>query len=200
MSSLGFIATGAAQAAIEKHVPVLVADAVASRIASKDATLWGPAAQPEASIRLGWVDAAETSAALVPQIIALRDELRAEGVNRIVLAGMGGSSLAPEVIAATNDVELVVCDSTEPGNDRRHPGRPPGHHGPGGFLQVGIDGGNRFAAPGLRAGVFRRRARCRDAASSWSPTRAPRWTPPRVPPATVRCSTRTRTSAGATRR
>lgn len=114
MSSLGFIATGAAQAAIEKHVPVLVADAVASRIASKDATLWGQAAQPEASIRLGWVDAAETSAALVPQIIALRDELRAEGVNRIVLAGMGGSSLAPEVIAATNDVELVVCDSTEP--------------------------------------------------------------------------------------
>ena len=114
MSSLGFIATGAAQAAIEKHVPVLVADAVASRIAAKDATLWGPAAEAEASVRLGWVDAAETSAALVPGILALRDELRAEGVNRIVLAGMGGSSLAPEVIAATYDVELVVCDSTEP--------------------------------------------------------------------------------------
>lgn len=114
MSELGFIATGAAQAAIEKHVPVLVADAVASRIAAKDATLWGDAARPEASIRLGWVDAAQTSAALVPQILALRDELRAEGVNRIVLAGMGGSSLAPEVISATHDVELVVCDSTEP--------------------------------------------------------------------------------------
>ncbi|MFF5791166.1 glucose-6-phosphate isomerase [Paeniglutamicibacter sp. NPDC012692] len=114
MSSLGFIATGAAQAAIELHVPTLVADAVASRIAAKDATLWGPAAEAEASIRLGWVDAAETSAALVPGILALRDELRAEGVNRIVLAGMGGSSLAPEVIAATYDVELVVCDSTDP--------------------------------------------------------------------------------------
>lgn len=114
MSELGFIATGAAQAAIEKHVPVLVADAVASRIASKDTTLWGEAAQAEASIRLGWVDAARNSATLVPQILALRDELRAEGVNRIVLAGMGGSSLAPEVISATNDVELVVCDSTEP--------------------------------------------------------------------------------------
>ncbi|PQZ93530.1 glucose-6-phosphate isomerase [Arthrobacter sp. MYb227] len=114
MSELGFIATGAAQAAIEAHVPTLVADAVASRIAAKDATLWGEAAQAEASIRLGWVDAALNSAALVPQILALRDELRAEGVNRIVLAGMGGSSLAPEVISATNDVELVVCDSTEP--------------------------------------------------------------------------------------
>ena len=42
MSSLGFIATGAAQAAIEAHVPALVADEVASRIAAKDATLWGP--------------------------------------------------------------------------------------------------------------------------------------------------------------
>ena len=114
MSELGFIATGAAQAAIEAHVPTLVADAVASRIAAKDATLWGEAAQAEASIRLGWVDAALNSAALVPQILALRDELRAEGVNRIVLAGMGGSSLAPEVISATNGVELVVCDSTEP--------------------------------------------------------------------------------------
>ena len=114
MSSLGFIATGAAQAAIETHVPALVADGVASRIAAKDTTLWGPDAQAEASIRLGWVDAAETSAALVPGILALRDELRAEGVNRIVLAGMGGSSLAPEVIAATYDVELVVCDSTDP--------------------------------------------------------------------------------------
>ena len=114
MSELGFIATGAAQAAIEAHVPVLVADAVASRIAAKDATLWGEAAAAEASIRLGWVDAATHSASLIPQILELRDELRAEGVNRIVLAGMGGSSLAPEVIAATNDVELVVCDSTEP--------------------------------------------------------------------------------------
>ena len=114
MSSLGFIATGAAQAAIEAHVPSLVAEKVASRIAAKDATVWVESARAEASVRLGWVDAPENSRALVPGILALRDELRAEGVNRIVLAGMGGSSLAPEVICATNDVELVVCDSTDP--------------------------------------------------------------------------------------
>ena len=51
---------------------------------------------------------------LVEPILALRDELRAEGVTRIVLAGMGGSSLAPEVVAATAGVELVVLDSTDP--------------------------------------------------------------------------------------
>ncbi|MEE1620205.1 glucose-6-phosphate isomerase [Zafaria sp. Z1313] len=114
MSTLGFQASGAALEAIERHVPALVADRVASRIAAKDATLWGPEAEAEASIRLGWVELAETSRPLVEQITALRDELRAEGVDRVVLAGMGGSSLAPEVIAATAGVELTVLDSTDP--------------------------------------------------------------------------------------
>ncbi|MGJ9401937.1 glucose-6-phosphate isomerase [Arthrobacter sp. KK5.5] len=114
MSALGFQATGAALAAIEAHVPRLVEDRVASRIAGKDHTLWGPEAESEAAVRLGWVDLGETSRPLVEQILRLRDELRAEGVDRVVLAGMGGSSLAPEVIAATADVELVVLDSTDP--------------------------------------------------------------------------------------
>ncbi|GAA4377376.1 glucose-6-phosphate isomerase [Paeniglutamicibacter cryotolerans] len=114
MSSLGFIATGAAQLAVETHVGALAAARVASRIAAKDLTLWGPDAEAEASVRLDWVDLAETSRALLAPIAALRAELRAEGINRIVLAGMGGSSLAPEVITATYDVELVVLDSTDP--------------------------------------------------------------------------------------
>ena len=41
--------------------------------------------------------------------------LRADGVDHVVLAGMGGSSLAPEVIAATYGVELTVLDTTDPG-------------------------------------------------------------------------------------
>lgn len=114
MSALGFTATGAARDAITAHVPGLVAEHTASRIAAKDATLWGPDSESEAAKRLGWVDLAETSRPLVPSILELRDELRAEGIDRIVLAGMGGSSLAPEVITATSDVELVVLDSTDP--------------------------------------------------------------------------------------
>lgn len=114
MTSLAFAATGAAQAAGAKHLMTLVADQVASRIFAKDATLWGPDAEAESAIRLGWVEAPEVSAPLVEQITALRDELRAEGVNHIVLCGMGGSSLAPEVITATAGVELTVLDSTNP--------------------------------------------------------------------------------------
>ena len=92
----------------------LVAEKVASRIAAKDATVWGPEAESEASIRLGWVDLHESSRPLLAEIEALQADFRAEGLDRIVLSGMGGSSLAPEVITRTAGVELVVLDSTDP--------------------------------------------------------------------------------------
>ncbi|MDN4646307.1 glucose-6-phosphate isomerase [Arthrobacter sp. PsM3] len=114
MTTLSYDATGAARLAHEQHLPALLEDKVATRIFAKDATLWGPDAEAEASVRLGWVEAATVSQPLVADILALRDALRAEGVSRIVLCGMGGSSLAPEVIAGTAGVELTVLDSTDP--------------------------------------------------------------------------------------
>ncbi|MEH0109898.1 glucose-6-phosphate isomerase [Tersicoccus sp. MR15.9] len=114
MSSLSFRASGAAADAVQAHVPTLVQDRIASRITAKDATLWGPDAESEAGKRLGWVSLAETSRPLVPEITALRDELTADGVTHIVLAGMGGSSLAPEVITRTAGVDLTVLDATDP--------------------------------------------------------------------------------------
>ena len=107
--------SGAAEAAVETHVPQLVADLVASSITAQDPALWGKAAEAESAIRLGWTESVSISRPLVPEIEALRDELRAKGVNHIVLGGMGGSSLAPEVITATMQAELTVLDSTEPG-------------------------------------------------------------------------------------
>ncbi|WP_125612104.1 glucose-6-phosphate isomerase [Specibacter cremeus] len=114
MSGLAFQATGAALAAGELHLDTLVADRFASRLFDKDATLWGPDAESESAIRLGWVEAPAVSAPLVTEIAALRAEFAAEGVTHIVLCGMGGSSLAPEVITATAGVELTVLDSTDP--------------------------------------------------------------------------------------
>ncbi|MFM7029562.1 MAG: glucose-6-phosphate isomerase [Micrococcales bacterium] len=112
--SLKIAVSGAAAAAAAEFVPVLVADKVASRVAAKDFTLWGKDAEAESSIRLGWVGSAFDSAPLVEPILALRAEFAAKGVNRFVLCGMGGSSLAPEVITRTAGVELVVLDSTDP--------------------------------------------------------------------------------------
>jgi glucose-6-phosphate isomerase len=88
---------------------------LAAAIVAKDATLWGPDAAAEAAVRLGWLDCVTVSRALLPQIEALRDHLRASAVDHVVLAGMGGSSLAPEVIAATYGVELTTLDTTDPG-------------------------------------------------------------------------------------
>ena len=90
-------------------------DELASKLAAKDPTLWGNEATPEATIRLGWLDCVRTSPSLVPEIESLRDELRNKGVDRVVLAGMGGSSLAPEVITATYGTPLVTLDTTDPG-------------------------------------------------------------------------------------
>ena len=105
---------GSAASAVQANIETLVADKVASRIAAKDFTLWGKEAEAESSIRLGWVNSASDSQALVAEIIALRDSFKAKGINRFVLCGMGGSSLAPEVITNKYGIELVVLDSTSP--------------------------------------------------------------------------------------
>ncbi|HEX4976470.1 MAG TPA: glucose-6-phosphate isomerase [Nocardioides sp.] len=115
MSALEVSATGAAADAVARHVPALVEDRVASRLFDRDPTLWGEAAEPEASVRLGWVGLHRSSRPLLGEIAALREELREEGLDHVVLCGMGGSSLAPEVICATAGVELTVLDSSDPG-------------------------------------------------------------------------------------
>lgn len=114
MSALSVEALGAAADAVEAHLPTLVEDKVASRLFAQDATLWGPDAESESAIRLAWTSLHRTSRPLVGEVAALREQLRERGVHRIALCGMGGSSLAPEVICATAGVELVVVDSSDP--------------------------------------------------------------------------------------
>jgi glucose-6-phosphate isomerase len=107
--------SGAAADAVRATVPTLVDDLVASGITALDPALWGQAAEDEASKRLGWTESVAVSRPLVAEIVALREALNAAGVDHIALAGMGGSSLAPEVITQTAGVELTVLDATAPG-------------------------------------------------------------------------------------
>jgi glucose-6-phosphate isomerase len=113
-AQLEVTASGDAAEAVRRHVPRLVDDHVASRLFAQDATLWGEDAQSEAAIRLSWVGLPRSSRPLVGEIAALRDELRQRGVDHVVLCGMGGSSLAPEVITTTAGVPLTVLDSSDP--------------------------------------------------------------------------------------
>ena len=107
--------TVTASASYDDTVARLVEDKVASRIADQDPTLWGPEAEQEASVRLAWVSLPTSSRPLLAEIDALVAELWAEELDRVVLCGMGGSSLAPEVISRTYDVPLTILDSTHPG-------------------------------------------------------------------------------------
>ena len=101
-------------AAHEELVAGLVADGVASGIAAQDATLWGEEAEDEAGKRLAWVGLPTTSRDLVGEIAELRAHHELQGLDRVVLCGMGGSSLAPEVICGAAGVGLVVLDSSDP--------------------------------------------------------------------------------------
>ncbi|MEO3923223.1 glucose-6-phosphate isomerase [Micromonosporaceae bacterium B7E4] len=94
----------------------LLAEDVPARLVAKDPTLWGPDAQVEAAIRLGWVDTFRRSRELLPQLAELKAELA--DLDHVVLAGMGGSSLAPEVITRTLGRSLTVLDTTDPGQVR----------------------------------------------------------------------------------
>ncbi|MBA2473335.1 MAG: glucose-6-phosphate isomerase, partial [Pseudonocardiales bacterium] len=101
--------------AAEFLVDRLIEERVASGLTNQDPTLWGPQAQAEAARRLAWVALPHTSRPLLATIDALWSELHSDGIDRVVLAGMGGSSLAPEVICATSRVPLTVLDTTDPG-------------------------------------------------------------------------------------
>ena len=89
-------------------------NAIAGKLARKDATLWGIDAQAEAGIRLNWIDLPSESRELLPQLDALSAWARSEKLTNFVLCGMGGSSLAPEVMAKSYAKTLTVLDTTDP--------------------------------------------------------------------------------------
>ena len=87
---------------LEPRIAARVTDAksadVARRIWKKDATLWAPAGTPEVADRLGWLTVTDQMREGADDLAAFAEEVRAEGCTDVVLLGMGGSSLAPEVM------------------------------------------------------------------------------------------------------
>jgi glucose-6-phosphate isomerase len=114
MAEVDVVLSVPSQQEFDEALTSAIADQVASRISAQDPTLWGPEAESEASIRLSWTHLPESSRSLVGEIATLREQLLADGLDHIVLCGMGGSSLAPEVICHTAGVDLTVLDSSQP--------------------------------------------------------------------------------------
>ncbi len=92
---------------------------IPKRIWARDPTVWKRDPNtPEIKDRLGWLTVGKAMAQQVKDLKAFADEVRVE-FRRVVLCGMGGSSLAPEVMwrtfgAAPEHPSLHVLDSTDP--------------------------------------------------------------------------------------
>ncbi len=113
------LALGAAGSTVTSRLERSAAERVASRIWAKDHTVWSLSPLPELTDRLGWLGLPEAMRAQVPALAAFADEVAAERIGHVVLLGMGGSSLAPEVFQSTfggrpGRPTLVVLDSTHP--------------------------------------------------------------------------------------
>ena len=93
----------------------------AERLVDHDTTLWSsdPAVQEAIAGRLGWLDAPAHFALEVPALEGFGDGVRVAGFTTAVVMGMGGSSLAPEVLgevfgSAEGYLDLRILDSTDP--------------------------------------------------------------------------------------
>jgi len=105
--------------AAEEAVRALESGRIVERILRKDHTVWKPGPD-EIANRLGWLESPRAMRARLPEIGAVVDGIRAEGLDFALLLGMGGSSLAPEVFrkvfgSASGFLDLAVLDSTDPG-------------------------------------------------------------------------------------
>ena len=90
------------------------------RLWARDATLW---TGTDESSWLGWLGEAEEQLENAAQLRRLGEEIKAEGFTHVLLLGMGGSSLCPEVLKETfgrvdGYPELHVLDSTDPAQIR----------------------------------------------------------------------------------
>ena len=94
------------------------------RLWARDASLWTGADEAK---WLRWLDAGEAGCVDLVALKAFQAEVKAAGFAHVLLLGMGGSSLGPEVLAQTFGAQagypqLLVLDSTDPAQIRRFQG------------------------------------------------------------------------------
>lgn len=92
---------------------------------AKQADLWSddPAEQKKIANRLGWLESPELMTKNLPRLLRFAERVRKDGFTHVLLLGMGGSSLAPEVMRAIlrdgaggrpGAPALTMLDSTDP--------------------------------------------------------------------------------------
>jgi glucose-6-phosphate isomerase len=117
---------------VEAHIPDALEPAVAEqlarardedvagRIGREDATLWGPEGTPEIANRLGWLTIAERMLEELGALELFAAEAHDDELQDIVLLGMGGSSLAPEVLRRSFAGDAADPAARPPSRARLH--------------------------------------------------------------------------------
>lgn len=112
---------GQYQSIFEDALQRVLREQMVRRIWSKDATLWKKEASSQKIISnaLGWLNVAREMSAQTEELESFADEIRGAGFTHLMLLGMGGSSLCPEVFRRTfgrreGFPQLHVLDTTDP--------------------------------------------------------------------------------------
>ena len=115
------LALGAGQAAYDAAVETARSDDWAGRLFARDVSLWTTDREVGEAIaeRLGWLDAPGHFTDQIPALETFGDEMVDAGFTTAIVGGMGGSSLAPDVLhrtfgASDGYLDLRILDSTDP--------------------------------------------------------------------------------------
>jgi len=104
---------------VEERLKLWKKQGFSRRMWAKDPTLWFSKPQPEIMDRLGWLVLPEMMRDNLEELSSFAEQIKDEGISHVVLLGMGGSSLAPDVFQKTfgnapGYPGLLVLDSTHP--------------------------------------------------------------------------------------
>ncbi len=126
MEEAAWFSLGALQQHVDAGLAAMREAEAGRRIWARDGSLWSsnPAEVSAIENRLGWLELPTAMRVDVPRLEALFVEVEAAGIERAVLLGMGGSSLAAETMSrvlgiSPHHLPLAVLDSTDPSQVRR---------------------------------------------------------------------------------
>jgi transaldolase / glucose-6-phosphate isomerase len=110
---------GQYETAVNRALQSLQDKNIIGRIWNHDHTVWADSPD-EITNRLGWLHSPREMADQLDDLTQFAQELQKEGYTDVLLLGMGGSSLAPELFAnafgpGSDGLNLIVLDSTDPG-------------------------------------------------------------------------------------
>jgi glucose-6-phosphate isomerase len=110
---------------VAKRLATLETESFPKRLWEHDVTLWSgtddPEGQAEAAKRLGWLDSVDDARARLDGYLSFAKQVHDEKIDRVLVIGMGGSSLTAEVLSSllanfgvTAKLSLAILDSTDP--------------------------------------------------------------------------------------